>query len=69
MCVFAAASPVLWAGPQEAGEGSFIWHEGPLDPSPRLDVALLFFLFPSVSFFILRVISTRWRVEDPAVFA
>lgn len=26
-----------------------------------------FFFFSAVSFFILRVISTRWRVEDPAV--
>lgn len=39
------------AGPQQAGEGSFIWHEGPVDRPPRL--ALLCFFFCHYYFLLL----------------
>lgn len=47
VCVCASLHQVqsgLRLGPQDAGKGSFIWHRGPVDRPPRLDVALLLFL-------------------------
>lgn len=48
----------FWAGPQQAGEGSFIWHEGPVDRPPRLAL-LCFFLFVTTLFFLSFGISRR----------